>query len=38
MSALSGYCGRYVFSILVRGASIARAQRAQDAVARVLSR
>lgn len=38
VSALSGYCGRYVFSILVRGAAVGRAQRAQDAVATVLAR
>ena len=38
VSTLSGYCGRYAFSVLVQGASIERAERAQDAVARVLAR
>ena len=38
VSALSGYCGRYAFSILVQGASVERARRAQDVAARVLAR
>jgi D-alanyl-D-alanine carboxypeptidase/D-alanyl-D-alanine-endopeptidase (penicillin-binding protein 4) len=38
VSALSGYCGRYVFSVLVRGGSVDRAQRVQDRVAARLAR
>ena len=38
LSALSGHCGRYVFSVLARGASVKRAQRAQDAAATVMAR
>lgn len=38
VSALSGYCGRYAFSILVHGAPVAAAQRAQDRVAVRLAR
>ena len=38
VSALSGYCGRYVFSILVKGAPVGRAQRVQDRVAARLAR
>jgi D-alanyl-D-alanine carboxypeptidase/D-alanyl-D-alanine-endopeptidase (penicillin-binding protein 4) len=38
VSALSGFCRRHVFSILVQGAPAARSQRVQDAVARLLAR
>ena len=38
VSALSGYCGRYVFSILVKGAPVARAERGQNRIAARLAR
>ena len=38
VSALSGYCGRYVFSVLVKGAPVDRAERVQDRVAARLAR
>lgn len=38
VSALSGYCGRYAFSVLIRGTRVARAERAGDAVAAALAR
>lgn len=38
VSALSGYCGRYVFSVLVHGAPVGRAQRVQDRIAARLAR